>query len=121
MCSHNRCLAPSHRHLGQNLQNLLLIQLVLTQRQIDLILDLVHQRHIILRHQRHCHAATASPGSAAHPVNVLLGHEGHILVNDQVDSGYVQTSTGHIGRKQHLHLARLEAGQGGYPQALLHE
>ena len=49
---------------------------------------------------------------AADAVDILLGHFGQVVVDDVTDARNVDPAGGDVGRNQHLHLARLELGQG---------
>ena len=65
---------------------------VLLHLQLDELLDLLEDLHVVLRDESDGAAGPASTGGAADPVNVVFGVGGDVVVENAVDTGDVQAT-----------------------------
>ena len=78
--------------------------LMLLQLGLGECLDGLDERNIVGGHQGEGSTAPSGPGCPADAMHVVLAHRRHIVVNDKVDGGDVQTSRRHVSGNKDANL-----------------
>lgn len=114
-------LLDEHGHLGPDLRDLVVGELVLLQGDSGGAEVLEEGQLLGQQEKQRAALGVGATGSTAHAVDVLLGVVGGIVLHDPVHRGDVQSSRGHVRAQQDARslLAELEKGCGALLLLLL--